>query len=181
MIRIEFNGETIGDTASETMTLQAPLRFSAGGASEIVELVAADFVEAFSRGNKSMTVSFTVMHEYGSIAEASIALAERDRDMEQQATLDYIVDDGSEVVTLRMKNAVRKPVDGIANGVCIVWQYSFTGARFVRVESAATVADYDGGFADSGTPYDGFYWGGVCGDGLAVSGNWQRQLVGDTY
>ena len=181
MIRIEFNGETIGDTASDTMTLQAPLRFSAGGALEIVELVAADFIEGFARGNKSMTVSFTVMHQYGSISAASIALAERDRDMEQQATLDYIVDDGSEVVTLRMKNAVRRPVDGVANGVCVVWQYSFTGPRFVREESGAAVADYDGGLADSGTPYDGFYWGGVCGDGAPASGNWSRELVGDTY
>ena len=181
MIRVEFNGETIGDTASEAMTLLAPLRFSAGGASEIVELVAADFVEGFARGNKSITVSFSVVHQYPSIAEASIALAERDRDMEQQATLDYIVDDGSETVTLRMKNAVRRPVDGTANGVAVIWNYSFTGAKFVRVANATTLADYEGGFANDAGPYDGFYWGGVCGDGIPASGNWARQIVGGTY
>lgn len=181
MIRVVFNGETIGDSASETMMLLAVPRFSAGGASEVVELVAADFIEAFARGNKSITVSFAVMHQYPSILEASVALAERDRDMEQQATLDYIVDDGAETVTLRMKNAVRKPVDGTPNGVAVQWNYTFTGAKFVRVESAGTLADYEGGFADDGAPYDGFYWGGVCGDGVPASGNWQRQLVGATY
>lgn len=179
MLRITFNGETIGDDAEAAMTLQTPVKMQASGSGEVVELVAGDFLEAFARGNKGLTLSFTVMHQYGSVAAATIALASRDRDMVQQGPLYYIVDDGSTVTTLLMKDALRRPVDGEQMGVCVRWNYTFTGAKFAEVQSADTVADYAGGLADSGDTFTGFYWGGACGDGTPGTGNWQRELVGE--
>ena len=177
MIRWVFNGETVGDSADETRALSLP-EISEQGADEIVDYVRSSFVEPFDRGNAGVSVSFRVVQLYGTMLEASLALLERTGQLVRQATLDCVITASGETVTLRMANALRRPVKGVFLGLSVQWDFEFTGAQLVRVETPAGAPDYYGGVCNSGDAFTRFYWGGVCGDGSGTDVAFHRTIFG---
>ena len=177
MTRFVFNGETIGDTADNAMSFGAP-SFAGQGADEVVEYVRGAHVSPFDRENAGLTVSFSVAQSYGTLGDAMLACALRNEAMERQATLDMIVVNGGETVTLRMKNALRRPLKARYEGLTVFWDFEFVGGRFVEVASAVVAFDYSGGVANSGDAFTRFFWGGVCGDGAGVTVDWARDIEG---